>query len=311
MPSPGQELRVDALTGATVIVAPSRATRPGDAVRFEPVGRSAPASGCPFCAGHEHETPPEVARRGSGAPDTPGWTVRVVPNLYPIVGDGVPGAHEVVVLSPAHDVGLGALDEDTAVAAFTTLRDRAAHHLESGLRHAQAFVNHGRAAGASIAHPHAQLVSVAFVPPRVDALLDRFARGGDLVADACDEVEGTKLVVSDRPTVVWCPSASWSPFLTRCAHVDAGPRFDLAGDEQVADVARAVARTVGAMTRAIGDVAYNVVIESAPAGDPRPFHWWVDVVPRVTVVAGFELGTGLSVNVVLPDAAATALREAW
>src|SRR5580765_4691647 len=126
-----QELRTDELTGTSAIVAPGRATRP---VVFTPATPtpSTPPPDCPFCATHESKTPPEVARVGTGAPDTPGWQVRVVPNLYPIVGDGVPGAHEVLVISPAHDRQLDRLPLGGATAALGALRDRAAHHLEAG-----------------------------------------------------------------------------------------------------------------------------------------------------------------------------------
>jgi UDPglucose--hexose-1-phosphate uridylyltransferase len=306
-----QELRTDELTGVQVIVAPSRATRPGDAVRVEPVGLGAPPDNCPFCTGRETMTPPEVARIGPGAPDTPGWCVRVVPNLYPIVGAAVDGAHEVVILSPAHTDDLGALDADTAAEVFTALRDRAAHHLAAGLVHAQPFVNHGRAAGASIAHPHAQLVALGTVPPRVDALLDRFAGAGhDLVDTAISAARATSTVIGDGPVVSWCPSASWTPFLVRIALRDAGPRFDQTADTDLRAVAIAVRDAVARVERVLGDVAHNVVVETAPRGDARAFHWWIDVAPRLTVIAGFELGTGLFVNVVTPEVAAAALRDA-
>ena len=103
-----QELRTDEVTGTCVIVAPGRATRP--VVFSAPAATTTSAlDSCPFCAGHESMTPPEVARAGAGEPDTPGWQVRVVPNLYPIVGQepGIPGAHDVFVLSPAHDFEQG------------------------------------------------------------------------------------------------------------------------------------------------------------------------------------------------------------
>ena len=159
------EIRHDALTDRVVIVAAERAARPETFRKAaEPV--AAHPEQCPFCPGHEHETPPEVARLGAGEPDTPGWTLRVVPNLYPIVGGAVGGAHEVVVLSTAHDRSLGALSSDAAVEVLGMLRDRAAFHLGAGLQHAVPFVNHGKAAGASIEHPHAQLVVLDFVPPR-------------------------------------------------------------------------------------------------------------------------------------------------
>jgi len=112
-----QELRTDELTGAQVIIR-ARTRDPSEV--FRPTAADAtgtPPASCPFCEGHEAMTPPEVARTGGGAPDSPGWRVRVVPNLYPIVGDGVPGAHEVIVLSPAHDGRLDRLSPDAATAA--------------------------------------------------------------------------------------------------------------------------------------------------------------------------------------------------
>jgi UDPglucose--hexose-1-phosphate uridylyltransferase len=258
-------------------------------------------------------TPPEVARLGRGAADTPGWRVRIVPNLYPIVGVGIDGAHEVVIMSPSHADDFGALDDATAIDTMVALRDRAHHHLESGLVHAQPFVNHGRTAGASIAHPHAQLVSLAVVPPRVDALLDRFASAGrDLVAAAIDDAKERSLLVGDGgagAAVSWCPPASWSPFLVRCALPGGGPRFDQADDAALAEAALAMRNAIARIQRVLGDLAYNVVVQSAPRDDPRPFHWWIDVIPRVTVLAGFELATGMFVNVVPAEVAVAALRD--
>ncbi len=160
-----QQLLVDELTGDTVILAPARALRP-DTFRVEADPLAASVATCPFCRGNEHETPPEVARIGPGTPDTPGWTLRVVPNKFPIVGGGVPGAHEVVIFSPAHDADLGALSETAAADVLVALRDRARVHLANGHAYAQAFVNQGKAAGASIEHPHAQLVALDLVPSR-------------------------------------------------------------------------------------------------------------------------------------------------
>jgi UDPglucose--hexose-1-phosphate uridylyltransferase len=256
-------------------------------------------------------TPPEVARIGPGEADTPGWRVRVVPNLYPMVGDGVDGAHEVVILSPSHVADLGALDDAAAIEALSALRDRAHHHMTHGLTHAQPFVNHGRPAGASLPHPHAQLVALGIVPPRVDTLLERFAASDrDPVVAAIDDARTRNLVLAESEVVAWCPPASWSPFMVRCAVASAGARFDLANDDETAAIAVAVRDAVACIERVLGDVAYNVIVNSAPIDDPRPFHWWVDVVPRLTVLAGFELGTGLFVNVVAPEAAAGALVDA-
>jgi UDPglucose--hexose-1-phosphate uridylyltransferase len=288
-------LRIDELTGDQVIMAPARALRP-DTFRAtaDTESRDAP---CPFCAGHEAETPPEVARRGPGAPDTPGWRVRVVPNKFPIE----PGAHEVVVLSPAHDVDFGGLTDDAAAEALLTIRDRAAYHLDEGAAYVQSFVNHGRAAGASIAHPHAQLVALTAIPPRAQARLARFT-AARFAADR------THAIVNDTVDV-WCPTASTTPFALRAALAHGEAAFERASDDDTRAMAIALRDTIARIHRLLGPVAYNVVFETAPPSHTGPFQWWADIVPRVTVPAGFELGTGVWVNIVDPADAARALKE--
>jgi UDPglucose--hexose-1-phosphate uridylyltransferase len=296
-----QQFLVDELTGDHVILAPARALRP-DTFRVHADPLPASVATCPFCRGNEHDTPPEVARLGAGEPDTPGWTLRVVPNKFPIVGDGVAGAHEVVIFSPAHDADLGALGDDAAADVLVALRDRARFHLAHGCRYAQAFVNQGRAAGASIEHPHAQLVALALVPPRAQVRLDRFTPA------AFDNDRQNRVVDSD--VVVWCPPASPTPFTLRLAPAGGGPRFDEAADDTTRAMGVALRDAIARIRAVLGAVAYNVMIESAPRDHSQPFRWWVDVVPRITIAAGFELATGLSVNIVAPADAADALRAA-
>ncbi|MDQ1458345.1 MAG: UDPglucose--hexose-phosphate uridylyltransferase [Actinomycetota bacterium] len=294
-----QQLLVDELTGDRVILVPARALRP-DTFRVHAEPLPASVASCPFCVGNEHDTPPEVARLGDGDPDTAGWHLRVVPNKYPIVGDGVPGAHEVVIFSPAHDVDMGALSDGAATDVLLMLRDRSRFHLAHGCRYAQAFVNQGKNAGASIEHPHAQLVALDLVPPRVQVRLDRFA--------PATFTNDQKHKVVDGAVVVWCPPASPTPFTVRLALADGGPRFDEAADDETRAVGVGLRDAIARLRRALGDVAYNVMIESAPRDHAERFQWWVDVVPRVTAYAGFELATGLSVNIVAPAEAAAALQ---
>ncbi|HEV7524159.1 MAG TPA: hypothetical protein VGP92_04300 [Acidimicrobiia bacterium] len=294
-----QELLVDELTGDRVILAPARALRP-DTFRVNAEPLPARVATCPFCAGNEHETPPEVARLGAGAGDTPGWTLRVVPNKYPIVGDGVPGAHEVVIFSPAHDADLGALSPSAAADALVALRDRARFHIANGCVYAQAFVNQGKPAGASIEHPHAQLIALDFVPARAQARLDHFT--------PAKFTNDQRHQITDGAVVVWCPPASPTPFTMRAALSEGGARFDEATDDDVRAVGAALCDAIGALRNALGAVAYNVMIETAPRDHTGSFRWWVDIVPRISVAAGFELATGLSVNIVPPADAAAALR---
>jgi UDPglucose--hexose-1-phosphate uridylyltransferase len=312
------ELRHDVLTGRLVLLATGREARPSTFARPAPGGSGSRA--CPFCPSHEHETPPEVARAGPGAPDTPGWRVRVVPNLYPIVGGDAPGpgadgAHEVIVLSPVHDASFGDLDDEQAVEVLTMLRTRARVHAEAGRPHVQLILNEGKAAGASIEHPHAQLLALEFVPPAVTVAVDRYAQlGGDpVLADCADALERGLSVVRGDEVAAWCPVGAASPYETRMAVVAAGARFEDAGDGAIlgtAVVLRDVLAAMGDVLDTNGQrVAYNVVVHNGPVGVDR-YHWWIAVVPRVAVVAGFEMATAVLVNTVDPAIAAEHLRAA-
>jgi len=307
------ELRRDDLSGRWVLLAPGRAARP-QTFPSPARGDAAPAEQCPFCPGNEHMTPPEVYRTGEGAPDTPGWRVRVVPNLYPIVGGteagpGATGAHEVIVLSPSHADSFAQLDPDDAVEILTVLRDRSRHHVGAGHTFVQVAINHGRAAGASITHPHAQLVALDLVPPAVTQAVERFdAARRDLVVDDVDGA-GPDLCLVDRPAPAWCPRAGSTPYEFRVAPRVATPRFDEASDDDIQDVAESVRQALAMLAASIGDVPYNLVVHTAARGtDAGSFHWYIEVQTRTTVVAGFEQGTGIFVNTVPPESAAPQLR---
>jgi len=306
------DLREDPLTGDLVILAPERATRPSAFGSTPTLSLPATVPTCPFCPGNEHETPPEVHRTGSGTPDAPGWEIRTVPNRYPIVSaepPGVTGAHEVVILSPAHDRDLARLGPARVIEIFGVLRDRAAHHTATGRRHAQVFVNQGTAAGASIEHPHAQLVALDLVPPAAAAEQDRFATGRDPVAAQLAAAPAAGLGVLGGPAPAWCPAAASWPFEVLVAHRSTRARFEDATDPEVGAVATSIRTVLGAYRALLGDAAYNVVVHTAPR-DARPgYHWYVRLRPRLTVRAGFEEGTGVLVNIVDPESAAAALRE--
>lgn len=320
------ELRDDLVTGRKVLLAPGRAARP-HTVASGPAG-PATVEGCPFCPGNEHETPPERCRTGAGDPDTPGWRIRVVPNLYPIVGGpdagaGAHGAHEVVILDPDHSCDLARMSDAGVEELFTVLRDRARVHAADGLAHVQVLVNHGRAAGASIAHPHAQVIAIELVPPMVRDALARFAAARTDVVALDWEASGPQggRVVETPTAWAWCPWAAASPYETRIAAPDAGPRFEDTPDPALAAVARVTRDVAAGIGRVLGEVAYNVILHNGPTHPPghngpthppgdAPYHWYLTVVPRVSTVAGFELGTGLLVNTLTPTDAATRLRDA-
>jgi UDPglucose--hexose-1-phosphate uridylyltransferase len=320
------ELRRNPLSGQWVVVAPERAARPDDFVAAPHAGGVDPAD-CPFCPGNETMTPPEVARTGDGESETPGWRVRVVPNLYPIV-EGPPapmaargvrfhdatratGAHEVVVISPDHDRTLADLTGVELEELFGAVAARVAHHLDAGHGYVQVLVNHGREAGASIEHPHLQLVAVDVPPPVVADEATRIAAGRE--CPVCRGVQedadtGSPFVVTDGSAPAWCPWWSGVPFELLLAPRRHQPRFDQAGGD-LGEVARSLGRALGLLRHRLGDVPYNAVVHTAPTPSAH-FHWHVHVWPRLSVLAGFEQGTGILVNQVPPEQAAEGLRGA-
>jgi len=315
------KLRTDQVTGQEVIVVPGRASRPVtaiDRIAAEPSSNQAGDRSCPFCTGNETETPPEVFRIGEGKPDTPGWKVRVVPNLYPIVDDatGVTGAHEVVVLSPAHDTDFGGLTDAAAGAVLFTARERAKFHDQAGRAHTQIFINHGQLAGASIAHPHAQIVTLDIIAPQVMAEVARYKAKKNVIGeDATDAANHGGSITTKGQMRAWCPTGSISSYLVRIAingseNDVAELRFENTSDELIQDSAIILRDVLAALAKSIDAPNYNVVLHNPPARDPESsFMWWIEVIPRISVLGGFELGSGIFVNTVDPAVAAAILRE--
>jgi UDPglucose--hexose-1-phosphate uridylyltransferase len=318
----GRGLRRDSLSGAWTVIAPARGLRPHDApgadgtLSRESTAAHAVPSGCPFCEGHERLTPPELdaLRPNGGAPDTPGWTVRVVPNKYPVFE----GGHEVIVHSPRHDRPLHAqpLDEVTEVVAM--YQRRIAALCAGGAAAVTVILNQGRVAGASLSHPHSQVFATPIVPPVLMGELEQFARhqvkyGRCLLCDVLGATldEGSR-VVFDEPLVAWTPDASRGPYELRLAPRAHEPDFLQADPGAVAD---ALKRALAALAAATGDAPLNAWLHTAPcraaeaAAGPR-FHWHLESAPRLTTLAGFELGTGIGIDPLEPREAAARLRAA-
>jgi UDPglucose--hexose-1-phosphate uridylyltransferase len=324
LPNAPGELRQDPLGGGWVAITAGRAARPeaflGD------VGTRRGPLGCPFCPGNEHMTPPEVwADRDPGTgPDRPGWHVRVVPNKFPAFA-GPPakaaangglyrsaptaGVHEVVVHNPDHDATLADLPVPAVARTMTAWRRRLAVHGDSELGAVLIIVNQGRTAGASLEHPHSQVFATAGRPDRVQAELDRLT--GDACA-ACATVaaerDGPRLVGRTGELLTICPWASASPFEALLLPAGHRPRFEEGGPDGGTAMATALRELLRRFRGVAGDHApYNLVLHSAPPG-VEDFHWHLHLFPRLTTYGGFELGTGVVINVVDPDRAAEALR---
>ena len=342
------EIRIDQLTGLRTILAPGRADRPHgfEARRGEEKGAEG-CPFCE--GHEEKTPPEVYAvRPGGGAADTAGWTSRVVPNLYPALGaeDGggaeatsgeagsfasagdpllasrragepdlfaarpAAGGHEVIVNAPEHVTAMAELSEERFAAAVATWRERMRAHSDAA--YVQVVVNEGAGAGASLPHTHAQLYALPFVPAalarereRAGAYAERTAGGGLLADVLVEEVRRReRLVAIDEEAALLCPWASRTPYELRVVPRATTGRFEQ--DEGGAAMIRTAMRLLA--ERFDGPPELNLWVVTAPHGAER-FHWHVDIAPRLTVKAGFELGTGVDINVYAPERAAADLRE--
>ncbi|MGH9076264.1 MAG: galactose-1-phosphate uridylyltransferase [Acidimicrobiales bacterium] len=318
------QLRLDPLTGRWVVIAGERGARPSAFLtRRLPVeddlGRP-----CPFCPGHEDSQPALATYGTSGA-----WSVQVLENRYPAFGGTEPmvvshlgpvftqapasGMHEVFVLSPDHGASWADLSDANSTLVMQALGDRMSVHAQTpGLRYSQAVVNCGREAGASIEHPHGQLLSMPFVPGETANELAGFARfqGNCLLCAVTDAEEQTnhRVIYADDDVSVICPFWSGSPYEMLVIPRRHGPHLFRARPSDLSGVGRAVQRGLSALTTRLGDIAYNVMFHSAPFRVSGDYHWHVHVLPKATTRGGFELGSGVLINVVTPEQAAGELR---
>jgi UDPglucose--hexose-1-phosphate uridylyltransferase len=322
------EVRVDPLTGLRTIIAADRAGRPGGGLSCTAPDPVDPETD-PFLEGHEDRTPPELFRAGGGAPDTPGWSVRVVPNLYPALtadaadpaADAYPdlftaiaarGGHEVVVNAPQPLVSLSQLEPAQVAAALEVWRARIRHHTGAGAAYVHVIVNERREGGASLPHTHAQVYALPFVPAQVARERERFGAhatrtmGGNLLGDLVQEEvrRRERIVAVDDEAVLIAPYASRLPFQLLLAPRRPQPRFedDSVGAALLHDALSRLARRFGSPP------PLNLWVRTAPPGAEH-FGWRIDIQPRLTHLAGLEMGAGVNLNIVAPEMAAAELRD--
>lgn len=302
-------LRHDPLTGEPILFAPERRDRPN---AFDE-RREVTSQMCPFCPGNESETPPEVARIGT--PER--WEVRVVPNRYPLVGrDGMRGIHEVVIETPEHDATFASLSPGQRTRVLRVWRDRfAAHRRNRSLRHLVIFRNDGARAGQSITHPHTQIVGLPFIPPRIrreSSLLRTRRKKGEPCPSCAESGEANEIVARNEHFLALVPFASRGPFQIRILPLRHAADFGQIGDFETDALERILSRVLDAMIGALGHISWNLLVQSAPlrAAGADAFHWSLEILPRLTVDGGFELATGIHINIVPPEDAAKRLRNA-
>lgn len=330
------QLRQDLITGRWVAVATERARRPDSftqAVKEATVARDV----CPFCPGHEEMTPPEVlAYRAPGTEaNGPGWWVRVVPNLYaafklqPEGQDHVDGrfrqrdaigACEVLISSPDHKAPTPLLERRQVTEIVQSYLDRYhAHQDNPALEYVLILYNHGRPAGASLEHPHSQLYAISLVPPSFREEMEgarRFAaeHDGCVFCQTLEDEEQARarMVFGNELFAVFCPYAARTPFETWIVPRRHRASFgDLDQEDEKPAFAEALQETLKALYHGLNDPPFNYFIHSAPLKQPQSdvYHWHLELIPKLSIAAGFELGTGMWINVVKPEDSAAFLRE--
>jgi UDPglucose--hexose-1-phosphate uridylyltransferase len=327
------ELRKDPVVGRWVIISTERARRPSD-FHPAPVLRRDGAR-CVFCPGQEPSTPDEVlaVRPGGGPPNSGGWSLRVVPNKFPALriegelgpaGEGLYdrmngiGAHEVIIETPSHGTPMWALPDAQLADILRAYRERM-RDLKSDprLEHVIVFKNHGEPAGASLEHPHSQLIATPIVPIMVAEELEGGLRHLRIKRRCiwCDIVKqerrtGMRLILEEPGFVAVAPFAPRFPFETWILPRTHASAFDGTADAELAHLARLLKEILRRMARVLGDPPYNFMLHSAPLRDARlaHFHWHVEIIPKLTRVAGFEWGTGFFINPTPPEEAAMYLR---
>lgn len=329
------EIRRDLLSGKWVIFA----TGEGFTSRDFLLRRAGRAKGepCPFCEGQEGETGPEIyaLREPGSEPDTTGWSVRVIPDRSPIlephIADAIDvtathtvrpphGHHEVIVLTPEHFRALADLSHEEMVRVVTVLRDRYRELVNlDGVEHVVLMINHGREAGASLRHAHAQLFALPFIPEglreELELSADHLKETGSCVMCreiACELRDKSRVVAREGDSIAFMPFAARIPFNMYITSISHNARFENLENSALDDLATVIAEGLGRLSEALDDPPYNLVLHASPPREAADlsYHWHMEIMPRLTIAANFELASDVWVNSVTPEVAASILRAA-
>lgn len=329
------ELRRDPIVGRWIIIDDANPTKPED-LTIDPHTYDDPAN-CPFCYGNEYMTPPEIQafRHEKTQPNSPGWQVRVVPNKFPalqIEGDldkrglgifdlsnGI-GAHEVIIETPYHtkdisDLELPEIEKVLEMWSFRSLDLQK----DKRFKYIMIFKNYGSAAGSTIDHNHTQLIALPMIPKNV---LEELMGASeyyefkercifcDIIRQEVEEKE--RIITQNKNFISFCPFVSRFPFeMWIMPKVHKLSYCEISKDE-ISDLAKILKEVLTRMKTVLNDPPYNFIIHTAPIdGEERPtYHWHMEIMPRVSRIAGFEWGTGFYLVPTPPEVAIKYLKEA-
>ena len=328
------ELRKDPIIGRWVIISSERGKRPTDFQEDKPRKKG---GFCPFDPGNEHTTPPEILayRENGTAPNTQGWNLRVVANKFPALqiegdlnkqGEGLfdkmngIGAHEVIIETPLHDATLSTMPTKDVENVLWAYRDRILD-LKKDLRfqYILIFKNEGEAAGASLEHSHSQLIALPIVPKRVREEMDGSRQYYEYKERCvfCDIIRqelnsGVRVVSENKDFVALEPFTPRFPFETWIMPKQHGSKFEETKTQQFQTLAEILQSTIRRLDKILNMPPYNYILHTAPFREPESdyYHWHIEIMPKLTKVAGFEWGSGFYINPTAPEEAAKFLREA-
>jgi len=327
------EMRQDMISKEWVIVAPSRAKRPNDhaqpAEPRPPLPRHRPD--CPFCAGNEAQTPGTLL----SFPETGAWQTRVIPNKFAALGHdqecchhwsgkflrvGGYGSGDVVVETPRHDLSPATMDPRQLATVLEAWRQRSLALMEDERNQLiTIFRNHGPKAGTSLEHPHSQIIATPVVPPHVRNEIDQAVRSFDTYGTCLfctmleeERAEGSRILIETEHFTAFCPFASRTAYEVRIFPRRHACFYGAIAPDEVADLAVVLRTVLGRLHRGLGNPDYNLIVRSHPLESRanRHYHWYVAIMPKLTTPAGFEIGTGIHINPVTPEAATEFLRGA-
>lgn len=327
-------LRQDPTTKEWVIIATGRGKRPHELTRASEPAPAAPRKpSCPFCPGNEAQTPPELLRIADR--HGIGWAVRVLPNKFAaLAGEGEPrrreagplfremagvGHHEVIVETPVHDRVLSLMTDAEVERVLRAYQSRyRALHEDPRVKCIIIFKNHGERAGTSLEHPHSQLVATPVAPMQMrrkyEVAIGHYDDTGRCLY--CDLIEAevrakVRIVLETDRFVALQPFASRAPFETWIAPKRHQPSFAQVSAEDLAALAQVLKRMLRALYDALGNPDFNYILHSAPTEDESKSYylWHIQIVPRLTTIAGFELGSGIYITTTAPEDSAAFLRD--
>ncbi|KAG0473782.1 hypothetical protein HPP92_015639 [Vanilla planifolia] len=333
------EIRKDEIFNRWVIISTARSRRPSEFKSRSPAAASnhnkSTTPSCPFCRGREHECAPEIFRIPRG---TDGWKIRVIENLYPAlnrdlelpagIGCGDSGCdarrsgmrgfgfHDVVIETPFHSVRLQDLSPAEVGEVVLAYKERVRQLAQNELvEYVQVFKNYGASAGASMTHSHSQMIGIPLIPPTVSARLaslkELFDKSGKCVL--CEARAEDLLINESNHFFAIVPFAASFPFEIWIIPKDHTSYFHDLDETQAEDFGGLLKLMLTKLSKQLNDPPYNFMIHSSPFHLPESqlayAHWFLQIIPQLNVVGGFEMGSGCFINPIFPEDAAKVLRE--